>query len=844
MKKFITLFTILAITSICYANQTVENYLLKSFSFHSPIQTDTVNALGEKFDSKVLLQTEISTCFNKGSISTVTTNENGELTLNQPSENHIMYISGFNVWCDRFTNATLKITTQNMVEVYIDGKKIKDKLTQQDSISAASEISCPIKIEPNVLYRVSIKTLSSASDNGAATIKCEIEQKDNEELFPINITTKNSRFYELKDNHLGTRVTSTSLSPNGKYLLSSYFTRFELGKDRIYYQTLTEVKSGKIILPKITNRVSWMPKSNKLYYTETAKNGVNIATIDPSTLAEEVLYTNIKGSDFIWSPAEDYLIYTIKEEARKKEGDLILQADPMDRVNGRGRNLLAKYNIENGVSERITFGNRSSYMQDITADGKKLLMVTMKKAYTEIYGYTYSFYEVDMNTFATETILTDALYISNASYSPDASEILFTGGPEAFDKIGLNAGDHEYANSSDNQAFIMNKATKEVRAITKDFDPSIEFSTWNKTNKCIYFIAEEETRKTLYEYNPSKDSWKKLNTECDLVNNISISDNGTIISYTGASLSHATRSYTYDVKKGVSTLVDDPTKDFYADIQLGKDEEFKFNTEDGTTIDGFIVYPPNFDANKKYPLIVYYYGGTSPSQRRGDIYYGGHIFASRGYIVYILNPSGTTGYGQEFSARHVNAWGIRTADEIIEGTKLVCDKYSFIDKTKIGCIGASYGGFMTQYLQTKTDIFAAAVSHAGISDVTSYWGEGFWGVGYSKLAAAGSYPWNNPKLYTEQGSLFNADKINTPLLLLHGSEDTNVPIGESIQIYNALKVLGKEVEFIVVNGENHTIIKDLNRQQKWHNSIMAWFAKWLQESPEWWNELYPKVYTE
>ncbi|MFI3297953.1 MAG: prolyl oligopeptidase family serine peptidase, partial [bacterium] len=242
--------------------------------------------------------------------------------------------------------------------------------------------------------------------------------------------------------------------------------------------------------------------------------------------------------------------------------------------------------------------------------------------------------------------------------------------------------------------------------------------------------------------------------------------------------------------------------------------------------------------------IVYYYGGTSPSQRRGDIYYGGHIFASRGYIVYILNPSGTTGYGQEISARHVNAWGIRTADEIIEGTKLVCDKYSFIDKTKVGCIGASYGGFMTQYLQTKTDIFAAAVSHAGISDVTSYWGEGFWGVGYSKLAASGSYPWNNPKLYTEQGSLFNADKINTPLLLLHGSEDTNVPIGESIQIYNALKVLGKEVEFIVVNGENHTIIKDLNRQQKWHNSIMAWFAKWLQESPEWWSELYPKVYTE
>lgn len=110
---------------------------------------------------------------------------------------------------------------------------------------------------------------------------------------------------------------------------------------------------------------------------------------------------------------------------------------------------------------------------------------------------------------------------------------------------------------------------------------------------------------------------------------------------------------------------------------------------------------------------------------------------------------------------------------------------------------------MTQYLQTQTDIFAAAVSHAGISDVTSYWGEGYWGYSYNAIAAADSYPWKNPDLFTKQGSLFNADKINTPLLLLHGTVDTNVPIGESIQLFNALKILGKTVEFITVDGENH-----------------------------------------
>ena len=249
--------------------------------------------------------------------------------------------------------------------------------------------------------------------------------------------------------------------------------------------------------------------------------------------------------------------------------------------------------------------------------------------------------------------------------------------------------------------------------------------------------------------------------------------------------------------------------------------------------------PPSFDPQKKYPLIVYYYGGTTPTTRGMTSPYSPQLFASRDYVVYVINPSGAIGYGQEFSARHVNAWGDWTADEIIEGTKKFCEAHPFVDAKRIGCLGASYGGFMTMYLQTKTDLFAAAASHAGISNVTSYWGEGYWGYSYNAIAAAESYPWSKPDLFTKHGALFNADKIKTPLLLLHGTVDTNVPIGESIQLYNALKILGKPVEFITVDGENH-FISDYERRVLWHNSIMAWFARWLQDSPEWWNDLYPE----
>ena len=148
---------------------------------------------------------------------------------------------------------------------------------------------------------------------------------------------------------------------------------------------------------------------------------------------------------------------------------------------------------------------------------------------------------------------------------------------------------------------------------------------------------------------------------------------------------------------------------------------------------------------------------------------------------------------------------------------------------------------MTQYLQTITEIFAAAISHAGISALSSYWGEGTWGIGYSTVASYDSYPWNNPKLYTEQSPLFRADKIHTPLLLIHGTDDTNVPIGESIQMYNALKILGREVEFVKVHGEDH-IITAPEKKIEWTNTLFAWFQKWLKDDPTWWDARYPEAH--
>lgn len=187
---------------------------------------------------------------------------------------------------------------------------------------------------------------------------------------------------------------------------------------------------------------------------------------------------------------------------------------------------------------------------------------------------------------------------------------------------------------------------------------------------------------------------------------------------------------------------------------------------------------------------------------------------------------------------HVNDWGIVTADEIILGTTKFLDSHSFIDAKRIGCIGASYGGFMTMLIQTRTNLFSAAAAHAGISSIASYWGEGYWGHLYNAVSAANSFPWNRKDIYVDQSPLFNADKISTPLLLLHGSVDTNVPPGESAQLFTALKLLGRVVEYIQIDNQDHHIL-DYGKRKIWTKTILAWFDKWLKGQPSWWASLYP-----
>lgn len=733
---------------------------------------------------------------------------------------------------NRWLKAKLNVESTDMLEVYVDGKSIGGLYSSNGELETFKK---ELKLEKRN-YTIIVKVLSKLSENKKIKFGATLILDDAFEQNDINISINPEYYMDIPHVLEGPRIKSIKVSADGKYFLADYsevlppegkvqkwIEIYELQTKKLI-RTIRDYKFG---------RIQWLPNGHEFSYT----SGETLWLSDAASGKTEILVENISISSYQWSHDSNFIIYSVSENAPKKNELAQKYENMQDNWPWwRYRSFLYKLDIKTGVRQRLTFGNIATSLQDISSDGKRIIysesiIDNLNRPFSKQYMY-----ELELESFKLDT-----LWVKNfggsVSYSPDGSKLLVSGSPVMFGEMGTNLQKQKIANDYDNQGYIFTLKDKSVSAITREFDPKIESAYW-ANDATIYFRVEEKTYKTLYEYNITSKSFEKIKTDQDILANINYSQKSNIAGYTSHGLNVPNKAYLLNLETNVSELVLDPEKEFFADVRFGKNEDWVYTKDDGTKIDGFIYYPPNFDATKKYPVIVYYYSGTSPINRSFRGRYPKELYTAHAYVVYVVNPSGATGYGQEFSAAHVNNWGVTVADEIIEATKYFTKEHAFVNEEKIGCMGASYGGFMTMLLMTKTDIFATGISHAGISSISSYWGEGYWGYLYSSTASANSYPWNNKELYVNQSALFNADKQENSLLLLHGGSDTNVPIGESFQLYTALKLLGKKVEFVKIPGEDHWIL-EYKKRIMWQKSITAWFDKELKDEPQWWNELYP-----
>ena len=818
--------------------ETIEVQKLKHagpYPVANPWMADSVNVKGEKFSMEGVLDSPLSfTLLNKGK----------EVTAAQllADKQDALHLASFCVSNTQRTKATIAVEGLEQYRLFVDGEQVAVNSDKAETILTPSQHTVVIKY---------LTRKNASSDK--KSIKLTVTAANGAPLSVGDAAAK--RAYNIYDVICAPNYPSVSISPNGKFIVVRKTWVDRKGNNH----SISELRNSQTnrVMATFEESVKWMPASNKLYFTQKASDSsiageekqdgtLQLITINPLTMEREVLAANIPDGWFQFTPDEKTLIYTLTTEGRKKDPQVYDVKEPEDRQPGwRERSNLAKYDLASGILQPLTFGYHNIYLMDISADSRYLLIGKEEERLTKRPTTLTSFYRLDLGSMnassattpKVETLIEKGEFLNSAQFSPDGKSILVSASPEAFNGIGKNVEEGQTPSMIDTQLYLMTLSDKKVRPLTRDFNPNVQSVDWSKADGNIYFTAEDKDCVHLFQLNPKSGKFTLLKTPEEYIKSFSLASSAAEMAFSGQSASNADRLYKMNTKALKSQLVDDLSARELKDVELGECKAWNFVNSRGDTLCCRYYLPPHFDAAKKYPMIVNYYGGCSPTSRMFQSRYPHHVYAAMGYVVLVVNPSGATGFGQKFSARHVDTAGEGVAEDIISSTQAFCDEHAFVNRKKIGCIGASYGGFMTQYLQTKTDLFAAAISHAGISDHTSYWGEGYWGYSYSEVSMANEYPWTNKHLFVDQSPLYNADKIHTPLLFVHGTADNNVPVGESIQLYTALKLLGRPTAMVLVDGQDHHII-DYEKRLKWQNTIFAWFAKWLQDDASWWTEMY------
>lgn len=829
MKK-LTILLFAACTSlfVCAKDIKVTSFRYAGpYGVQQPALIDSVTYDNVKFDTLTLLKSNINLDIAKKATQVVDSvlplNTTGSPTLN------MLYTTFSNT---SFGKAKINIKKLKNYKLYVDGKEQ----------SAGSEIS----LTPRT-HDIVIKYLSMPEKADTALVSLS-----GSDLFTVDSadnSTPKTYYAEA-----GVRAKSSLYirpSDDGLYYIQIDRQRFTDDTTEWTY-ILKETKTNRVVLTS-KRSFAWAPSCDHSFYKyNDTKDGKQLILVDAKTLDETILCSKMPKERAEILPNLKQAIVTKSKDGPKADEDKHLYLHPEDRVPGwRNRSTLELFDFETCLSTPITYGNRPVYLYDYSRDSRYLILSVSTEDIETMRPSAYStLLRLDLQTMKTDTIFDKDGFFAGATISPDGKALAVKGSAEFANRIGCSLPKDKYPNTYDYQLYLIDiekaigKQNGAIVPVTKDFDPSIEEVSWSAYDNKVYFNALDKDCIRLYQLDPKTLKIKQADIPVDCVNHYYLADKSPLIGVGGQCINDFGKTFWVNAKTLKATLIEDVHKRELGDYAMPEVKEFNFTNSEGYEITGCYLLPPGVDektAEKgKYPMLVYYYGGCSPVSRYFSTSYSFPALAAQGYVVYILQPRGCAGFGQEFASWHCNTAGDPQTKDIIEGTKKFLAEHPYVNEKKLGSFGASYGGFMTMHLQTKTDMFAAAWSHAGISNHASYWGFGYWGYTYSQTSMPGTYPWADKDLYVDRSPLFNVDKINTPLLFTHGVDDRNVPPIESSQMFTALRLLGKQTAYVTFQKEGHHV-QSYPRLMNWQNTFMAWFAKYLKDDSSWWNSIYKEV---
>ncbi len=398
-------------------------------------------------------------------------------------------------------------------------------------------------------------------------------------------------------------------------------------------------------------------------------------------------------------------------------------------------------------------------------------------------------------------------------YSPDGRYIAYL----AMRRPGFESDRQE--------VMLYDRRTGEHRSLTADLDRSARNIVWGPKSKYIYFLADDQGYYSIYRVSIKGGDVKQL-TRKSFNTSLRVTRQGKLV-FLRQAINRPADVWIMDGNGKNARPLTDINRELLARLEMNPLEEFWFEGAGGTKVHGLMVKPPEFDPNKKYPLIYLVHGGPQGAWHDSFHYrWNAQMFAAPGYVVVMVNPRGSTGYGQKFTDEISRDWGGKVFEDLKRGWEYVVKTYPFIDADRMAAAGASYGGYMMYWFQGHEQPFKCLVAHDGVFNLVSMYGstEELWFPEWEM----GGPPWENPELYRKWSPSSYVKNFKTPMLIVHSQRDYRVDVSQGFEAFTALQRMGVPSKFLYFPDEDHFVTKPLNAEL-WWKTLHAWFAEYLQK---------------
>ena len=660
-------------------------------------------------------------------------------------------------------------------------------------------------LEKKDLFKIqSVSNPQLSPDNQEAVfIKTNIDEKENKyfsEIFHLNLDTKKVTQWTFGKE----RISSPKWSPNGEqvaFLSNRNETNqlFIINKTGGEAKKVTSVESG-------INSFVWSPCGEKIWITSSLKEGATFT--DPADKAKEE-----KDKEKPTAYAVDKMRYK------------------MDGLKGHGLRKQQVYSqigilsLKDESIEQFTEGNHSHSINDISPDGKKVIIGVNRDEQND-YNFNQPLIMVDVET-KKETVLVDHEgYYGGAAFSYDGRYVAYAG------------SDATYKNATHSNVYIYDIENGLTQNLTESIDAPVgDYAVadtqqginspsviWTGAND-LYFQLSNLGDVQLY-YASLDGAIYPASPEGEHVYDYAISKDGQLGIIAVSNPTFPGELFVYEISKGERTQVTHFNDEWLSEVKLSKAEPVVYTSTNDLQVHGWLMKPANFEENKKYPLIVEIHGGPH-TMYANSFFHELQLLAAQGYGVLYVNPRGSHGYSQDFVDGVRGDYGGGDYEDIMAGLDYVLAEKTWIDADRLGVTGGSYGGFMTNWIVGHTKRFKAAVTQRSISNWISFFGVS--DIGYYFT------PWQigtdmiDPEKLWEHSPLKYAKNVETPLLILHSELDFRCPIEQAEQLYITLKSMGKETSFVRFPDNNHNLSRTgtPNLRIERLDHMVSWFEKYL-----------------